>query len=226
MKNFVLFLITFSSVALLAQSVTTQFAANNSFAGNTFDVVSTDAVTIDSFDCNIGGVTTQTVAVYYKLGTSVGFENTSGAWTLLGTDSAVTPAGVDLPTAVAVGGLAMDPGQVYGIYVDLVSYATDGSQPGDHDEGTDGTTDGGGSNVNYTNGGPTVYSNGVFSITTNTGQASPAFSGSFFPREWNGTVYYSPSIVIPTMSQTMLIVFSVLLGIAGVGLAMRRRLAA
>lgn len=221
MKRAVSLLFLLSSAAVFAQfSLTTQFASNNGFAGNTFDLVSTSDIVIDGFDVNISdSANPQTVTVYYKLGTSVGFENTPGAWTMLGVDNSVTVAGLDLPSSVAVGGLAMDAGQVYGIYIDLTSYATDGAQPGDFDDGTDG---GASSVMNYTNGGPTPYTDGVLTITTNTGQSSPAFGGSFFPREWNGTVYYSLGNQVPTMSQTLLIGFSVLLGLAALGLARRR----
>ncbi|HMB58718.1 MAG TPA: IPTL-CTERM sorting domain-containing protein [Xanthomonadales bacterium] len=157
-------------------SLTTIFATDNQFAGNTFDleVIGSQALTIESFDINIdnGGVGPHTIAIYYKLGTSVGFENMSGAWTLMGTDASVVSAGTNNPTPVAVGGLTMNPGQVYGIYVDLQTYPS--------------------ASMLYSNGGPTVFSNAELQLTTNTGQGDPAFVGSiFFPRQWNGTVYYS-----------------------------------
>jgi hypothetical protein len=72
---------------------------------------------------------------------------------------------------VNVGGLTLAAGQVYGIYVDLQSYPS--------------------ANLQYTNGGPTTFSNADLSLTTFHGKGNPAFTGtSFFPRQWNGTVRY------------------------------------
>ena len=195
-------------IPFAAGSLTTLFGADNSFAGNTFDLLASSAITVTGFDVNIlSSETTETVSIYYRLGTAVGFENNAGAWTLLGTDNAVVVAGLDQPSHVDVGGLALTPGQTYGIYVDLESYPTS----------ADGV-------IAYTNGGPTVYSNTELSLTTNTGQASPAFSGSFTPRAWNGTVYYEDSITVPTLSTLGLIGMCVLL--AGAVIVIRRRHAA
>jgi len=166
-------------------SLTTLFAGDNGFAGNTFDIenVGAQPITITSFDinCTQGQNPIDTVTIYWKVGTSVGSENTPGAWTLLGVDSNVTCAGLDVPTPVALGGLDMNPGDLFGFYVDLTSY--------------DGTN-----LLNYTNGGPNTYTNTEIELTSNTGQSSPAFGGSFFPRIWNGTVYYD---IVPVELQSI-----------------------
>ena len=90
----------------------------------------------------------------------------------MGTDNAVVNNGPDDPTYVNIGGLQLQPGQVYGIYV--------AGETGDD-------------SVCYTDGGPTVYANADLSITTNTGEEVPHFvdGDSNFPRQWNGTVYYT-----------------------------------
>jgi len=164
-------------------SLTTLFGANNSFAGNTFDVTATRSLIITGFDINIDDVGgTHTADIYWRVGSSVGVENDAGAWTLLGSDSGVIGAGADAPTFVDVStpaGTSLAAGTVYGFYFDLATYPS--------------------AAVGYTNGGPTVFSNADMSITTNTGQASPAFSGSFFPRQWNGTVHYDDAIMVPTL---------------------------
>jgi hypothetical protein len=185
-----------------AGSLTTLFAANNSFAGNTFDIVANGSFTITGFDINIDSTgSSNTASFYYRSGSSVGVENDPAAWTLMGTDASVTSSGPDVPTPVDVGGLDLAPGQTYGIYFDLASYPS--------------------ASVGYTNGGPNVYSNADLSITTNTGQSNPAFSGSFFPRQWNGTVYYGSSIEVPTLGSLGLIALVVLLCAAAV--IVRRR---
>ncbi len=191
--------------------LTTLFASDNQFAGNTFDVevIGGAPVVITSFDVNLSDPAgpTNTVSVYWRLGTSVGVENDPGSWTLLGTDAAVVSAGQDNPAPVAIGGLEMVPGQVYGFYVDLASYPV--------------------SAMRYTNGGPNVYSDANLQVTTNTGQASPAFSGGFFPRQWNGNVHYQigandPIITIPTMNSVGLAVLILALG-AVAFVVLRRR---
>lgn len=152
-------------------SLTTLFAGNNSFAGNTFDVTATVDLTIDSFAVNLGPGTATTITIYWRPGTSVGFEGSAAGWTSLGSDT-VAPAGADVPTPVNIGGLALVAGNTYGFYVDVESYPS--------------------ASLQYTNGGPTVYSNADLSLTTQFGKGNPAFTGAdFFPRQWNGTIFYT-----------------------------------
>lgn len=155
--------------------LTTIFASDNQFAGNMFDLEAIGGpLTIESFDMNIVSTDpTETIQLYYREGGSVGFETDPGAWTFFGEDTGVVALGQDVPTPVDIPGLILEPGIVYGIYLHLETYAGTGDV------------------VRYTNGGPTLYSNADLELTTNTGMPHPAFSGSFFPREWNGTVYYN-----------------------------------
>jgi hypothetical protein len=162
-------------------SLTTIFASNNGFAGNTFDIDPATDLKITGIDVNVSpaGLTTE-VDVYYKSGTCVGYESNSGAWTLLASGSG-TAAGTDLPTFIdlpGAPGVSFNSGQTYGLYVDVSSYPTP--------------------ILNYTNGGPTTYSNADLSLTTNSGQASPAFTAFFPSREWNGTLYYETGSVPPS----------------------------
>lgn len=158
------------SFSVHTQSLTTLFAGGNGFAGNTFDVTATNTITIDAFDVHLSNFgATGTIEIYYKVGTSVGFETTPNAWTLLGSTSVVS-AGDGNPTHTPIGGLTIQAGETFGIYVNLASYPSH--------------------LMRYTNG-SNIFSNADFSITTNTGQSSPAFSGIFRPRQWNGTIYYT-----------------------------------
>ncbi|MFS8520703.1 MAG: kelch repeat-containing protein, partial [Micromonosporaceae bacterium] len=152
-------------------SLTTLFASNNGFAGNTFDIEPTVPLVIRGFDVNISPAGGQhTVTIYWKEGTADGFESDPAAWTVLGSD-VVTSAGLDQPTHVDVGGLQLAPGETYGFYVDLESYPS-------------GT-------LRYTDGGPATFSNAHLELTTYVGKANPAFTGSTFAfRQWNGTVHY------------------------------------
>jgi hypothetical protein len=120
----------------------------------------------------------------------------------------VVSAGADNPTPVPIGGLDLVPGQTYGIYVDLESYS-----------GSGGTT------IRYTNGGPTTFSNADLSLTTYHGKGNPAFTGpSFFPRQWNGTVYYTlinDAVPAPAMNPMGMILLGLALGLVGF-VALRR----
>jgi len=158
-------------------SLTTHFLGGNGYAGNTFDIIPTANLQIEALDVHedyLGAPTT--VEVYYKTGTSVGFENTPSAWTLLGAGSAIG-AGLGLPTYLDLAGnnITFQAGQTYGFVVFFTSYAA------------------GTSRCRYTNGGPgTVYSNSDLTITTQNGLATPIFGGTVFSgREWNGTIYYT-----------------------------------
>jgi hypothetical protein len=153
-------------------SLTTLFASNNGFAGNTMDFTPARNLEFTAIDVNVDspGITTL-VDVYYMVGSCVGLENTASAWMPLASGSG-TSAGTDLPTFIDLPGAAgatFATGQVHGFYVDISNY----NPP----------------RIKYTNG-QWTYSNADISLTTNTGQASPAFTGSFFPRAWNGTIYY------------------------------------
>jgi len=62
----------------------TTFAGGNGWAGNMFDIVAKRNITITGIDGSFYAGA-QTVEIYYRRGTYVGFENNSSAWTLLGT---------------------------------------------------------------------------------------------------------------------------------------------
>lgn len=193
--------------AAVGTPFTTLFAADNSFAGNTFDlqVIGGSPIKINGFDVNLDSQgSTNTVSLYMREGTSVGVENTPGEWVLVGTDSGVISAGVDAPSHVDISNIILQPGTTYGFYIDLASYPS--------------------SSFLYTNGGPNVFSDANLQLTTNTGQGSPAFSGSFFPRQVNTTIYYDIAVQeVPALSSNMLILVSLLL--AGVGIIAVRKMA-
>ena len=156
-------------------SLTTGFAGGNGFAGNTFDIENIGAVpiTITAWDVHLDTTgSTETIEIYWRTGTSDGFQNSPAGWTLLGTDSGVVSAGAGNPSPVAMPPITIQPGELIGFYVDLVTQA-------------------GGTNLSYTNGGPTTFSNSEVSLTTYYGKGTPAFTGGTFTyRQWNGTVYY------------------------------------
>lgn len=209
--NFPNKLVSPKALVLGGSSLTTVFASNNGFAGNTFDVtvIGQNPVTITGFDVNLESVgTTETITLYTRVGTAVGHENTEADWTLAGADAAVMANGIDVPSHVDIGGVVLEPGVIYGFYIDFTSY--DGSVMG------------------YTNGGPTVFSDSDLQITTNTGQAAPPFTGSFFPRVVNTTLYYTsapdkPALPVPTASTTMLILLALMLSMVAFGVIKKNK---
>lgn len=174
--------------------LTTLFAGDNQFAGNMFDLeVLAGPLTIESFDVNIDSLgTTETVQLYYREGGSVGFEDDPSAWTFFGEDTGVITAGADTPTPVDIAGLVLQPGIVYGLYIHVETYGVNDNA------------------LVYTNGGPNVYLNADLQLTTNSGNAFPAFGGTFFPRQWNGTVYYNYGAV-PTLPWLGLVLLAAVL---------------
>ena len=149
--------------------LTTLFASDNGYAGNSFDVGAYAPVTIVGFDINLeAGIATHNIDVYYRAGTADGYELNPAEWTLLGTDN-VVPAGDNLPTHVDVGGLFLDTGDTVGFIIITQEY----------------------SGIRYTNGGPNTYTNSDIEIITYRGLADgwPP-SSAFSYRAWNGTVHY------------------------------------
>jgi uncharacterized repeat protein (TIGR01451 family) len=137
-----------------------------------FDIenIGTDPITITSFDINIStGAVGALISVYSVPGTYVGNETNPGPWTLMGTDT-VNSNGTNVPTPVAVGGLTINPGETYGLYVTVSNYPT--------------------ASMNYTNG-DNIIANTEVELTLGSGKGNPDFTGSTFPsRSWNGTIYY------------------------------------
>ena len=171
-------LLSIIAVPALAQSLSTTYAGGNNFAGNTFDISPNKNIQIDGFDIHLSGSAEfATIAIYWRNGTANGFQDSAAGWTLLGTAN-VAPQGLGVPTHVPIGGLSMTAGQTYGIYLDVQNHGGFNTQ--------DFLA------LNYSNGGPSNYSNADLVLTTFHGKGTPAFTGpSFFPRQWNGTVYYT-----------------------------------
>ncbi len=167
-------------------SLTTLFTSNNGFAGNMFDITPSVDLTITGVDINVTMLgTTATVDVWYKLGTSHGFESNAAAWTYIGS-YAGTSVGADLPTFMNMlgNGVVFQAGMTYGIYIDLTSYGVN--------------------TLKYTNGptGGSTYANADLSLLTNAGKGSGFAGGTFQVRDWNGTIYYDTLLGGPVLSKT------------------------
>jgi hypothetical protein len=159
-----------------AQSLTTLFASNNggSVGGAVyFDViVGPNALTITGYDTNVGELVTFGWEVYLTApGVSYyGNEANPAAWTLVATGTGVG-MGDDNPSPVTLDAtFGLDANTLYGMALVL------GPEAG-HE---------------YSNGPLGPYSNADLTLELGSATNVP-FSGSpFYPRVWNGTIYYTP----------------------------------
>lgn len=178
--------------AVHGATISTPFTGGNTFAGNMFDVtnLTLDPVQIlGTFRVNISGAGPSSLSVYYRSGSYVGFESSPDGWTLLGTDTGVTPLGVNQKTPIDVGNsFFIGGGGTYGFYVTVSDYPS--------------------SSMQYTNGNLTV-SDGTLQIVTGIGKGDPDFTGATFtPRIWNGEIDYAVgSAAIPEPSSLVLMGF-------------------
>jgi hypothetical protein len=141
-----------------------------------FDILPKTNLRITALDVNVSPAGHATiVTVYYRQGSSFGYEGSSSGWTLLGTQTVIA-AGQDLPTHVDLSSNNVEflQGQTNGLYV-YVNYSS-------------------GSVMRYTNGSNT-YQDACIRLITNCGKGDPPFTGgTFFPRIWNGAIYYEMSL--------------------------------
>ena len=149
-------------------SLTTGFVGSFFFGGfdtgHFFDVTVTTPLEITGFDVHLNTFAALAITVYWRLGTSSGFETNAGAWTMLGSE-VVTANGFTFPTPVNVGGLMLVPGQTYGLYIE-------------------------GGPMVFNVFGPTTFANADMSLTTDVASVFTPFANPQVGIEWDGTVYY------------------------------------
>jgi hypothetical protein len=155
----------------------TFYAQNNAQRGIMFDLQAINSVVIQCFDVNLA-VGTTNVEIYTKAGTHVGFQNTPGAWVLVGTAVNLVAAGANLATYVPViVNIPIATGNTQAFYITR--------------------TTAGGPVVDYTNGvlvGNLLASDANLSIFDGTGKDYP-FGASFAPRQFNGRIYYNTGVL-------------------------------
>jgi len=171
-----------------AGEFTTTFDDNNGFAGNMFDITASggEDVIINGF---LGHLTpsfgSQTVEIWYKIGTYLGSEDDPTPWTLhetvIATDNGNTgPGGNAITTLVTP--LVVPAGVTYGLF-----YFTDVA------------------NVDYTETpGPTPLGDTFITLNLGIGKGTStanSFDGdNFFWRIWNGTIYYTTGSIDVTQT--------------------------
>lgn len=158
------FLVTSQLSTFRDGALTTINKGGNGCSGGTmFNLTPNEDMSIDSFAARFNGTGSQSVSVHYRIGTFAGFEDQSGAWTLVGSGNANVTSTSALTDFTINNQFLVKKGVTYGIYIQY--------------------------DASYTNGSNT-YSNADLTIETGTGLCNP-FSGLNKGREFNGTVYYS-----------------------------------
>ena len=162
-----------------AQSLTTLFARNNggAFGGAVyFDItIGPNALVITGYDTNTRELVTFGWEVFITAAgvSAFGNEQNPGAWTSVATGTGIG-AGIDIPSPVTLNApFNLAANTTYGMALVI------GSNAG-HD---------------YTNGnGPNQsYSNADMSLFLGSANNTPFSASPFFPRVWNGTIYYIPA---------------------------------
>lgn len=142
--------------------------SNIEWNGTMFDLIAQEPLVIDSFEVKMMTPGTQAVEVYYKSGSHLGYELNSNAWTLVGTaDVQVNNAGDFV--VVPVGNISIPTGDTNGVYIQFTNPAAELAYQW------------------LAN--PQTRSNSELTMISGSG-ISHNFSGNYYPRDWNGRVFY------------------------------------
>jgi subtilisin-like proprotein convertase family protein len=153
------------------------FAANNAAAGNMFEIMALNPITINSFDISVNDLTVGALhnyEVYFKVGSWEGSQTTPGDWTLVASPTGIINVGPGLATPLNLSlGIDVAAGELVAFYVT----ATDGSSLAY--TGSTGTT--GVGNL--------WASDANIEFYEGAGKGYP-FGATFAPRVWNGNIQY------------------------------------
>src|SRR5262245_11084606 len=94
-------LVLATSAAIAQCGLTTTFSGSNNAKGCMFDVVATQSINVTGFQQNLPGGS-HNLQIYTKAGSWIGFQNTPSAWTLIGSATGVTSAGLGIPTPIPI----------------------------------------------------------------------------------------------------------------------------
>lgn len=142
--------------------------SNINFNGTMFDLVGHENIEVDSFDVKINSLGTQSIEVYKKTGSHLGFELTPSAWTLVDVVT-VQVLDANVQTHVPFTSFSMAPDDTVGIYLRMTNSS---------------------SNLSYQNSG-SVITRSTNELTMITGSSvNFGYTTAYHPRDWNGRVYY------------------------------------
>jgi lysophospholipase L1-like esterase len=149
-------------------SLSTTKSTNVNWNGAMFDLVGHDTIILDSMAVKVSTLGKQIVEVYHKSGSYRGHEANAASWTLLTIDT-VQVTNVQGMVNVTLNGSTLNMGDTMGIYVQLQN---------------------GASTLSYQRISSSVSrTNTQLEIITGSG-ISHNFSGTYYPRDWSGTLFY------------------------------------
>ncbi len=170
-------------------SITTHFLGGNGYAGNMFDFTPNVDMTITGLDFH-GRTNSNSydIDLWFRTGSSVGFETTSVGWTLMASGTAINNgSGVGTFVDLSGNGVTLLAGQTYGLCMHNSNYSSAGG-------------------INYTNTvGPETYTSAEATLVSHCGVTDPAFTNFFANRCWNGTLYYDSGPAGPSLSVSGLV---------------------
>lgn len=173
----------FSQCTPSGTSLITSYNSNNGQRGVMFDIIATNTIYVECFDANLYP-TTADYEIYYKPGSFIGSEDNAADWVLIGTTSALTSLGIDIPTPLPIPvNVVIPAGQTYGFYIT--------------------NTFGGG--TSYTDGtlpNESLASNADITITGGVGKFYP-FGPTISYRSFNGTVHYTTVVPLSEASNKL-----------------------
>ena len=136
--------------------------------GAMLDIVAHEAITIDSFDVKINTTGNQTVEIYTRNGSHLGFETNAAAWNYLGSVT-VNVFSNNSFTSVPLGNINVNQNDTLGVYFQLANSS---------------------STLSYRSvPNPIIRSTSEISIITGSG-SSHNFGGNYYPRDLNCGVHY------------------------------------
>lgn len=136
--------------------------------GAMFDIVAQSDLTIDSFDVKINSQGLQEVEIYTKVGTHIGSELFSSAWSFQGSVF-VNVLSSSEQTHIPLGNISLLSNDTIGVYMQMADPT---------------------SSLSYQNTGSAMsYSNTEITVITGSG-SSHDFGGNYYPRNWNGRIHY------------------------------------
>jgi lysophospholipase L1-like esterase len=146
----------------------TTSTSNVNWNGVMFDVIAHDTLTLDSLALKVADLGPQPVEGYHRRGGHRGFEQNASAWTFWGS-ATVQVVDPDSFVVAKLGSMQMMPGDTLGVYLQMANAS---------------------SRLSYRSNGSTLQvSTPELSIFCGSG-SSHNFGGNFYPRQWNGKVFY------------------------------------
>lgn len=149
------------------ESLFTTTNSSVTFNGIMFDIIAHDSLVIDSLALKLAAAGTSGVSAFYVNHSHFGMEDSAQAWTSWGTDT-VTATLPNQFCTVNFGSKTLYPGDTLGVYLMMQN----------------------GVNLRYLGVSQVAnYTSGVLELRSGTGKAYN-FGTSYFPRLWNGEVFY------------------------------------